>query len=226
MRVCFEFLSDTLKLSETYVNTLCIENQIVFRNTVEAFLCEEPEKNNIIFSKNFEPLKFKGNVCFLDNIFNLNFSNAVIKKLYEQIENFCNSDLQSETVALKSNIINFLDLIVKEFDYDIDYNCDVALTDLFKMQSLKPCISDNSVLENLRNFIVFISAYTSVKCFVLLNLHLYFTEDEITKFYSDMLNNHIILLILENSKNFDKISCEKITICDQDMCEILENFEY
>lgn len=226
MNVSFDFLSDILDLNDKCINTLCIENQTVFRNTVFAFLHEDPESLNIVFSENFTPIKFKGNVCFIDNVFKLEYSNSVVKKLYENIEKFCNTDLQTETSQLKSNIINYFDLIVKEFDYDIDYKCDVALTDLFKMQSLKPCLENVSILENLRNFIIFISEYTSVKCFVLLNIHLYFTYDEISEFYFDMLNHHIIILNLESSKNFEKNSYEKIIICDKDMCEILENSEY
>lgn len=226
MNVSFDFLSDILDLNDKCINTLCIENQTVFRNTVFAFLHEDPESLNIVFSENFTPIKFKGNVCFIDNIFKLEYSNSVVKKLYENIEKFCNTDLQTETSQLKSNIINYFDLIVKEFDYDIDYKCDIALTDLFKMQSLKPCLENVSILENLRNFIIFISEYTSVKCFVLLNIHLYFTYDEIFEFYFDMLNHHIIILNLESSKNFEKNSYEKIIICDKDMCEILENSEY
>lgn len=226
MNVSFDYLSDIVDLNDEYVTTLCLENQTLFRNTVFAFLREEPESLNIVFSENFTPIKFKGNICFIDNIFKLEYSNSVIKKLYEQIEKICNSNLQSETLRLKSNIINYFDLIIKEFDYDIDYKCDISLTDLFKVQSLKPCFESVSMLENLRNFIIFISKYTSVKCFVLLNIHLYFTHDEISKFYFDMLNNHIIILNLENVKNFDKNSYEKVIICDKDMCEILENSEY
>lgn len=226
MKVSFDFLSEPLELSAKHINTLCIENHTAYRNIVQALISEEPESCNIIFSENFTPFKFKGNVCFIDNIFSLNFSNSVIKKLHEQIEKYCNSDLQSETTALKTNIVNYLELIVKAFDYDLECSYDIDLLDLFKIQNIKPYVKTDSLLENLLNFILFISNYTAVKCFVLLNVHLYFSQEELTLFYNDAINNHIKLLILENTKFFEGSCFERITICDKDMCEIVEKSEY
>ena len=223
MRVSFDFLSEPIKISDEYINVICIENQNVFRNVVSNLHSEEPENLNIIFSENFTPIKFKGSVCFVENVFDLNYSNSVIKKLYEQIEKYCNNFLQSETVTLKTNIINYFDFIVKAFDYDLEYSYDIELSNLFKIQGLKPYTDSNSFLENLINYIKFIQNYTPVKCFILLNIHLYLSNEELELFYRDIINNHIKLLVLENYKFFDRHSFEKIIILDKDLCEIVEN---
>ncbi len=225
MMVSFDFLSEPLVLSDGYVSTLCIENQEVYRSVISAFLSENTEEENIVFSENYTPMKFKGNICFIDNVFSLSYSNSVLKKLYEQVEKFCNSDIQVQTASLKGEILNYFGLITSEFDYDLDYSADIDLVDIFKAMHLKPSTDNTSQLENLLNFIVFIKNYTPVKCFVLLNLHLYFSSKELDVLYRDIIDRHITVLVIENVKSFDKSELEKIVICDKDMCEIVENFE-
>lgn len=226
MKISFDFLQKPLELNETYVSTLCIENPDLFRNTISALLSEEPESNQIIFSENFTPFKYKGNVCFINDIFNLCYSNSVIKKLYDQIEKYCISDLSTETAELKRSLIHFADLIVSSFDYELEYSPNIEILSLFKMLNIKPYSDECSLIENLLNFIIFISNYTNTKCFILLNAHLYFSNDEIELFYKDIINNHIKLLVLENAKFFSKSSFENIIIYDRDMCETVETTEW
>ncbi len=222
MNVYFDFLTDNIELSETCVNTLCIENAVIYRNVISSFLSEEPENSNIYFSEKFAPIKFKGNVCFINDFYALNFSNTFMKKLYEQIEKYCVNDMQEETTELKKHILAYFDTLLKAFDYDVEYKSDIQLTDLFKILSLHPHIDSDLMVANLLNFILFLCKYTSVKCFVILNLHLFFSEKEIELLYKDILNNHVNLLVLENKKSFKKSEFENIIICDNDMCEILD----
>lgn len=226
MRVSFDFLNRPLKLEEERVNTLCIENQPTFRKIISAFLTEEPEIENVVFSKDFTPLSVKGNVCFIDSVFTLSYSNSVIKKLYESVEKYCLLELPDKTAFLKQQIVDFFECIVAAFDYDLDYSEDIELAGLFKTQNLRPLSDDADLSEKLLNFILFINNYTKVKCFVLLNLHLYFSPEELDLFYKDIINHHIKLLVLENTEFFEKSKFEKITVCDKDLCEIVENNKY
>ena len=89
-------------------------------------------------------------------------------------------------------------MVIKNFDYDFNYSVDVNLSDLFKIQNLKPNISNEHWLESLLDFILLIKKYTSTKVFVLLNVHLYFTKEEIDLFYKEILYNRIPLLVLES----------------------------
>lgn len=225
MMVTFDFLSEPLVLSDECVSTVCIENQTVYRAIISAFLAEDTEEVNVVFSENFTPMKFKGNIVFIDNVFSLNYSNTVLKKLYEQVEKFCHSDIQAQTAQLRTTILSYFDLITKEYDYDLDYSTDMELVDIFKALHLRPSTDSASQLENLLNFIVFIKNYTAVKCFVLLNVHLYFTHEELDRLYKDLTDRHITVLVIENMKSFDKNELEKVIICDKDMCEIVENSE-
>jgi len=225
MMVCFDFLSEPIRFEENCINVLCIENPKFFRSVCNAFINDETEENKIIFSENFIPFKAKGNVLVTYDYFGLVYSNAVIKKLYEQTEKYCNTELSKETVQLKTHIVNYFENIIKEFDYDFDFDYEFNLLDLFKAVNLKPVSDKYNLLNTLVDYILILNKYIAPKCFVLLNLHLYFSDEELDLFYNDVVNNHINILVIESKKTFGKNKYENIIIYDNDFCEIVDNME-
>ena len=223
MMVNFDFLSNTINLDEDKTSVLYIENPKLFRNVYGAFVNDETETENIVFSENFVPFKTKGNVCVIDDLFRLSYSNTIMKKLYEQLEKYCNYELQKETIELKTHLVNFTEQLIEAFDYDFEFNYDISLLELFKALNIKPDTDTANELDVLRDFITLLNKYVPPKCFVLLNLHLYFTGEELDLFYKDIVNNHIKLLVIENKKTSSKSIYEKVVVFDNDLCEIIEN---
>lgn len=221
--VNFDFLSKPICFEENQVNVLCVENPKLFRNICNSFIRDETEENNIVFSEEFIPFKPKGKICVINDFFGISYSNAIMKKLYEQIEKYCNNELQNETIRLKAHMVNFTEMITKNFDYDFEFDYEVNLTEVFKLMNLKPVSDKYEVLHTLIDYILILNKYAPPKCFVLINLHLYFTEDELESFYTDAINNHIRLLVVENKMFFGKNKYENMIIYDSDFCEIVEN---
>ena len=94
---------------------------------------------------------------------------------------------------------------------------------MLKTVDFKPNLETDDILNVLSDYILILNKYVSPKCFVLLNLHLFFSENELELFYKDIINNHINLLVIENKMNFNKCSRENIIVYDNDFCEIVEN---
>ncbi len=222
MMVNFDFLSEPIRLSETTLTVLCLENQQIYRDVISAFVNDTTEEHNIIFSKNYIPLKFKNNICFIDDFFRLGYNSATMKKIYEQVEKFCNTELQKETTDLKIHLVNYFENLVKCYDFDFEFNYDVNLTELFKIISLKPICETDDLLELLLEFLLIVNKYISPDCFVLTNLHLYFSNKEIKEFCKDVVNNHMKVLIIENKKMFETNEYESVIVLDEDLCEIVE----
>lgn len=223
MMISFESLTKPIDFSSSNINVLCIENKRLYRNVVNSFYNENPEEQNMFFSEDYNPFKFKGNICFVNDFYKLSVSSSLIKKLYDELAVFCNNEIQEETSNIKSKIIEFIDLVISNFDYDFDYNLDVNLQDLFKIQNVKPAINNVSLLSSLLDYILVINKYIAPKCFLLLNLHLYFNDSELTEFYKELSYNKINIFIIENKKDFKINMFEKVTIIDNDLCEIIEN---
>lgn len=223
MMVNFDFLSEPIVLKEDTVQVICIENQKLFRKIYTSFINGELEENKIVFSNDYIPFKFKDNVCVINNYFSLSYSTAIMKKIYKQIESFCIIEQAKETFELKTHIINYMDSIANAFDYDFDFNYDINLTELFKTVNLTPATDKTEALNCLLDYILIINKYATPKCFVLMNLHLYFTAEEIELFYRDIIDRHIYLLVIENISAFEKNSNENIIIFDTDFCEIVDD---
>lgn len=222
MTVSFDFLSVPIEIGNDRISVLCIENKNCFRKITRSFYNENLEENNIIFSENLTQLKSKGNIAFIYDYFDISFSSSLMKKLYDSISDFCFSEMPEERAAFERAVFAFLDEINRNYDFDFSYNSEIDIKSFFKSQNLKPDIECKEFTEALSDYILLVQKYSSVKCFVLLNPHTYFSAEELTAFYDDMLRRNIKLLVIEGNKNFEKSELESLIISDEDFCEIFE----
>lgn len=220
--ISFPFFSQPIPLNNKYISVICIENPTYFRDTIISFFNENPEEKHIIFSKNYEPFAFKNHVIFIYDYYNFKFSSTILKKLYNDISIFCQSELAEETSFLIQSIFNFLDIVNKQYDFDFSYNSEFELANFLKSQNFVPNLSNTNLLETLLDYILIVQKYNPINCFILLNLHQYFTENELALLYTEILNRHIPVLVLENTQYFKKLEKELCYILDNDLCEIVE----
>lgn len=223
MRLGCSYLSEPIYLSNGFINVLSIENKRVFRKLIKVLMNGEPELENFIFSKNYNPLSFKKNICFIKDSYNLSISSTFIKKLYDDIASFCNNEMLEQTFLVKEAINDFVSKIAEEFDFDFSFNEDVILQDIFKMQGIKPDTDSEDTLEALYEYIMLIKKYAGINCFVILGLHQNFDSEELEAFYKELVYRDIIILDIESYTDFVPCQNEKLTIIDKDLCEIVEN---
>lgn len=220
MRISFDFLSEPVEFEENKVTVLCIENKALFRRVVSAFYTGNTEEENIIFSESLSPFKYKGNVDFIYNYIDLNFSSALIKKLYTKLAEYSENEMLSETQKLNEAVFLYLDTLNKNFDYDFDFNCTLNLPEFFKYQDFRPDIKSINYEENLIDYILFVQKYSPVKLFVLFTPHLYFDSETLCTVYKELIERNINIFIIEGGKFFKTSENENIIIVDEDLCEI------
>lgn len=223
MRIMLDVFSEPIQLNDDKVTVICIENKLYFRKIVSALCDGYTEEQNIVFSKNYEPFRYKNNVLFISDYYNLQFSSAFMKKIYDNISFFCEEEIQEETIKLKQMILDYFDIILQNYSYDFSCKDDVTLAELFKIQNLQPLLEKDDLLDALLEYILLTQKYSPVKVFVLLNLHTNFSEEELKIFYKDLIQRKIPIMVLESNSEFEKSVYEKITIIDKDLCEIIEN---
>lgn len=221
MRLGCDYLNEPIYLSDEYINVLSIENKPLFRRFMKSMLCGEPESENFIFSKDFKPLSFNKNICFIYDCYNLTFSPSFIKKIYEDMADFCNNEMLNETFELKRIITDFIGKLIKEFEFDFTYNEEISLQDIFKIQNIKPDTQLFNSLDALYEYIVLMQKYSPVRCFVIAGLHTNFSKNELEPFYKELIGRKVRLLIVESVTDFDPSQFEKLTVIDEDLCEIV-----
>lgn len=167
-------------------------------------------------------LKFKNKVCFISNFFDLSFSIPTLKKLYEDLSSYSNNFLQDYVVTLKKDILDFLEKLSTEYDFDFSFDDDTDLVDILKAHNFKPNVDSDDLLTGLLDFIVLTNKYCSFEAYVLLNFHCYFDEEEIEKIYDALKYQGIKILIIESQNSFHSLPQENLYILDKDMCEIVE----
>lgn len=220
--VSFDFLSKPICLSNGKINVLCIENHQLFRKTVNELYNGCDDESAIVFSENYNPVKFKNNVCFISDFFNFDFSSQLMKKIYEELSLYANTYLQEETATVKADILNLLEKLSQSYCYDFDFKDEADIVDLLKLQNFKPVLSNCNLTEKLLDFIIMMKKYSSVKCFVLLNLHSFFGLKELDLIYKELNYQNAEILVIENVKHFNLLPNESVCVIDEDMCEIVD----
>lgn len=221
MMVSFDFLSFPIDLSYNKISVLYIENHQLFRNTLRSFYDGDYFENGIVFSENYEPIKSKGDICFIPDLFNLNFSGIFIKKLYEDLSVYSNTYFSDRIAQIKSSTVCFLEALSQSYEFDFSFKDEIDITDILKMQNFKPSV-DGDLLEKLIDYITVVKKYSTVKCFILTNIHNYFSGLELEQFYKELIYKNITVLLIENQKYFETFQYEKTIIVDEDLCEIVD----
>ena len=222
MMVSFDVLSNPIVLSDTEVNVLCIENKEYYRKVISSFLNGSLLEDNIVFSNNYEPIDSKNKIIFIDNYYKLDISSAFLKKIYEDMSVFCKNELGYETSELQKTIFLFAENLIQNYDYDFTFKEEFNLKEFFKYIGIKPNLSNDMLLDSLIEYILLIKKYTKVEVFVFLNIHLYFSVSELEVFFKELLYQHVNIMIIEGNTSFTKQITEKVTIIDNDLCEIVD----
>lgn len=220
MMLSADFLSLPIEINCEKAQVLCVENKALFRKLINALLGGDAESGGMVFSENFVPFDCRKNIHILYDFYDFAFPSAFMKKLYDDISVYCNTELQQETAGFKAAYEMLFDKIVQDFDYDFDYLQEPALSAFFKVCSLKPAVSGGLSLENLLQYILIINRYSAVKCFVSIHMHRYFSSAELSLFYQELAYNQINLLALESCRDFSIAEFENVVIVDEDLCEI------
>ena len=140
----------------------------------------------------------------------------------EDLSSYSNNFLQDYVVTLKKDILDFLEKLSTEYDFDFSFDDDTDLVDILKAHNFKPNVDSDDLLTGLLDFIVLTNKYCSFEAYVLLNFHCYFDEEEIEKIYDVLKYQDIEILIIESQNNFHSLPQENLYILDKDMCEIVE----
>lgn len=225
MRVMLDVLSGPIRLWDHKPTVLCIENKAYFRDFVQVLLEGDTEEHNIVFSENFEPIKYRTQTCLIQNFHDLNFSSAFMKKVYDDMALFCVNEISDESINLQEVIFAFTDLLIQNYDFDFTGRTEFYFQDFFKMMNIKPDFQEQDLLGNLFQYVLLVQKYSPVKLFIFVNLHTYFSEAELNTFFKEMSDRHIRIMDIESNSSFDRNENENITIIDKDLCEIIESGE-
>lgn len=221
MMVSFTYLNSPIEFEEDKIPVLVIENKKLFRDVLFSFLAEMQEEY-FTFSKDYKPFEFNKLGYFISNPINLDFKN---KKLMTKINSFLsltvNNEFAEELVNVNQSIFTLADKLVSMSSFDLTYDeTSVDAAALIKLLSFQINTNEQSLCELLISVILFMSKYLKTEVFVISNLYVYFSIEEISEIYKTLLLNHINLLIIEQNIPPHSQNYESVYIIDNDLCQI------
>ena len=216
----FSYYSSQIDFEQGKMPVLVIENKQLYRDVLFSFIDAEEEKY-FTFSKNFEPLEFNKHGYFISNPIELDFQNKkLLSKLNAYLTIVANNEFCSEFSESQRAIYNLADKLVQFSSFDLTYDERIDVDSIIKLLSLKINYSDQSLELSFISYVLLLSTYLKVSVFVVANLFIYFSAEEVEKICKTLLLNHINLLIIEQSLPICNTEVLSFHILDNDLCQI------
>lgn len=220
MMISFKFLDNCIESKDGIFPVLVIENKKLFRNVVCAFESENAEEY-FVFSKDFKPVEFNKMGIFVSNPLNVELDGRkLLTKINSYLEDVANTEYETQLAQAKQALMVLADLLSCFGDFDCEYNNDITTAEIVKLLQFKVGKEENTPEELLVTYLKLVSKYLKTELFVVPNLHLLFTDEEIALIYETLSVNYINLLSLECLEPMKKHDCEDFFIVDKDLCEI------
>lgn len=224
MKLVHPYIERQIIFDESKINVLTIENQKLFSEVVQEIISVLNGGNSkFVLSEGMDIINISkvGELCI--DIFSCEInSKKAITKLYEILrEKSVDEDMHLKTNQILSSIFSYTEDLIFEFgEYELSYNLDTDITNIFKAVDVKFDLSDKTYLEKLLDYVYINSEFLSKKLFIFVNLKSFLLEEELEEFYKMMFYKKINILLLESFEREYKFDCEEYYIIDKDLCQI------
>ena len=219
-------LETQLTISDEYVQLLIVENPIEFFNIVSDLDGQfDGQEGMFAFSIDGQIVPAAKYGTMVTDLFHFDLNDKrLLTLLYKRLE----------SVALGDKILFFNDLTAKTVALleEISFSVPFALqydepqpVDYFKATGLKFAKVYDSFEEKLICYINALIELKKCEFFVFVNLKSVLSDEKLEKIYAHCRSEQVGLLLIEDGKRRNLLSCEKAIIITEDLCEIFENYE-
>lgn len=222
--VCFENL---IEFDERYINIIEIEEKELFKKSV--YLINKYSKNiedgnDIVLLDNDNRLEISKNILVVNDFYNINInSKNILKSLYNDIQIQYNYEYGDDDLLINlKNIFKNIEEILLSYDFDLEYKRELKISEILKVIGLKfNEYNYDNPFDNIMCLFELISSFKLYKVIVLVNLKLFFNEDEIIEIYKSALHRDIKLLVFECSKESKLLQYENKIYIDNGFDEFV-----
>lgn len=222
MKIKLYFFEEFIDLEVGKLYTIIIENRKILYD-FEKYLFNEFEGNNsyLLLMDNNKIIDHKKNIYFLSNFYDMDLNNKKnLLALYKQIKVNHNDELKERFEQLTSNINEFLEFMNFESGFDLTFDSNILMDDVFKLGDLRFNNENDSLFNTLISYLEIINNLFNIEVFIVEELHKYFSNDELIKAINEIKYHGIILINIEKDNNFEGIVDEIRNYIDIDYCTI------
>lgn len=210
------------EVTEEYINTVVIENQKIFHDTI----CEIHNQisgfdGEIIISENHKPIELKKSAELISQFvpFEIN-QKELINKLYGTLKSTAvNENYYHYTQAVLSDISKYIYDITEDTESELSWDMPEDIGGILKAFNVRFEDNDMSLSEKIVEYITAVNRYKGERIFFLVNLRSYLTDKETELLFQNILLKKYKVICIENTEH-THLSSEKVVIIDNDMCVI------
>lgn len=221
MKFAHPELSTVVDTNIGKINTIVIENQVLFRNIVEDIQLQIDGYNGIgVVSDNDKILAFSKHVELISNFypFEINRKN-LISHASRNLEKNLLDEYYEKTMMLLGQLETVLMNATMNMAGDIQFT-KLDCASIIKGIGLEFRDEYSSLLEKIIDYFELVLEYEGAKIFFVVNLRSFASDDEIKEFMSDVLMHGIPVIMIEN-KEYPLSEFENRLIIDIDLCEMV-----
>lgn len=222
MKMKIYFFEEFIDLEVGKLYTIIIENRKILYD-FEKYLFNEFEGNSdyLLLIDNNKIIDHKKNIYFLSNFYDMDLNNKKnLLALYKQIKVNHNDELKERFEQLTSNINEFLEFMNFESGFDLTFDSNILMDDVFKLGDLRFNNENDGLFNTLISYLEIINNLFNIEVFIVEELHKYFSNDELIKVINELKYHGIILINIEKDNNFEGIVDEIRNYIDIDYCTI------
>ena len=221
MRLISNFLSEPISICEGETVEIVIENQKLFRESVEDIKIQlNGEKGRMILSENNTPLDIKKNVELIENIalFDIN-TKSLLNKIYTKLEKTAmDEEHYYQSNELLGVIEKYIDGVSDDIGYSLDYS-KLTIDSIIKAASPRLLYDYEDSLEAITDYMSYVNDLERKNLFVFVNMRSYFSDVEMQRFIKTISSKGLKVLLVETLDRL-KMDGSKKLIIDSDLCEI------
>ena len=220
MKLLFSDFYPPVDLKESAVVTISIEDPVFLRTVILDIRSQlEGNKGTCVLSDNGVPLDMAKNLELLPDIipFSGNRKN-LLNKVLTAVEKNGMENIE-EVQKLSAEIETYLLSISEDWPLSFDMG-KITPASLLKLAGAQIELSGESPLEDLLTYMDLTAEMEREKIFCLLNLHCYFSVEELDAFFHSVALQQHRLLVFEGSE-YPCMHEEKKIVIDKDLCQII-----
>lgn len=211
-----------IEFQENWINVLCIENKLLFRNVVGDLknLTSGSVGQFKIYHNNQE-MNASKILDFIETPFSIELNNKKIANaISAELIEISRNELYIESTKINAKICEYLFDLIEYTDYNLELSTEMNLQGLLKCYEVRIADSDMDVLERMIEYVKAMHRICGTTMFAFLNLKQYLTEDELEEFYKAMFYEKVDILLVEGNYIGHNDAVEKVVIIDEDLCKI------
>lgn len=220
MKLVIKSFNLVVELEENIVDIFVIENPRVMTDVILNTINNKKSDSTILLIENDgeDIPSAKYELITSPFIINLN-SKKILGSALKDIEASICENYFDKFQEINTDILNLLDQAILDLPYDISFDCIKDIKDVIKICDITFQEKQLSLLEKITDYIKLESKILKLKCIIFVNLHRFLDDDEIMLLYKEAFYQKVQLIMIE-SHEITKKSCERVHIIDRSQCII------